>query len=76
MLLQVCFVQEHLVLVCFTSHVELGVSDHYISLSLCRGSGCIGLGLEMDRGFAILSNSSSLIPNSCSSGLLIWCLGF
>lgn len=32
MLLQVCFVQEHLALVCLTSHVELGVSDQCISV--------------------------------------------
>lgn len=30
MLLQVCFGQEHPVLVCFTSYVELRVSDHSV----------------------------------------------
>ena len=49
MLLHVCFVQEQLMLVCLTSHTELGVSDQCISLSLCRDGGCIGLGLETDR---------------------------
>lgn len=49
MLLQVCFVQEHLVLVCLTSHMELGISDQCISLSLCRDGGCNDLGLEMGR---------------------------
>lgn len=44
MLLQVCFAQEHLFLVCLTSRVGLGVSDQCVSVSPCRDGGCIGWG--------------------------------